>query len=371
LKTEEITIPELLRPLGYTSGHFGKWHLGTLSTTIRDANRGGPQGAQHFSPPSLHGYDDSFVTESKVPTYDPMIRPPDGGRNGWDALGDDDAREPYGTRYWDHQGTEVKENLSGDDSRIIMDRVLPFIEGAVDSNKPFFAAIWFHAPHLPVVADRRHSQPYWDRGRYARNYFGCVSALDEQVGRLRQRLTELGIAENTMIWFCSDNGPEGKAGQAPGSAGELRGRKRSLYEGGVRVPSIVVWPAKVAPGQTDVAAVTSDFLPTITELIGIEYPHDRPLDGTSLAPVLYGRSMPRNQPIGFQSGKQIAWHTGNYKLYSGDQGKTWELFDLANDVGESKNLAEEKPDLVKELVRQVSAWQQSCKRSDAGDDYGS
>lgn len=369
LKTDEITIPELLKPLGYTSGHFGKWHLGTLTKTIADANRGGPKGAEHFSPPSQHGYDESFVTESKVPTFDPMIQPTQGNRNSWDALGPDDDHEPYGTRYWDHAGREVTQNLKGDDSRMIMDRAIPFIENAVAAKQPFFAAIWFHAPHLPVVADRQHAAPYWDRGQYERNYYGCVSAMDEQMGRLRNHIQKLGISNDTLIWFCSDNGPEGAAGKAPGSAGPLRGRKRSLYEGGVRVPAILVWPGTVAPGSTDIAAVTSDFLPTITDLLGIQFPDTRPLDGTSLMAVITGRSVQRSKPIGFQSAKQIAWHSGDYKLYSDNQGKSWELYNLAQDAGETTDLAAAQPDLVRQLAEQAASWRQSCERSDAGKDY--
>ncbi len=369
LKKEEITLPELLKDQGYTTGHFGKWHLGTLTTEVSDANRGGPKNAEHYAPPRWHGYDDSFVTESKVPTYDPMIRPKMANRQAWDALDEDTAREAYGTRYWDHQGNEVTENLRGDDSRIIMDRAIPFIERAVESEQPFFAAIWFHAPHLPVVAGKEHSQRYWDHGPYARNYYGCVTALDEQMGRLRERLRGLGVADQTILWFCSDNGPEGQSGKAPGSAGSLRGRKRSLYEGGVRVPAIVEWPGTISSGTTDVAGVTSDFLPTVLELLQVDYPDDRPLDGVSLVPVITGKASSRTAPIGFQSAKQIAWHSGHFKLYSGDQGKNWELYDLSTDPSETTNLAAARPELVKELKEQVTAWQRSCERSDEGTDY--
>ena len=100
MKKQEITLPELLKKEGYTSGHFGKWHLGTLTTTVNDANRGGPHGKKHYSIPSEHGYDDSFVTESKVPTFDPMIKPKDAGRNAWDAIVDKSKAVSYGTHYW-------------------------------------------------------------------------------------------------------------------------------------------------------------------------------------------------------------------------------------------------------------------------------
>jgi arylsulfatase A-like enzyme len=369
IKPDEITLPELLKQRGYTTGHFGKWHLGTLTTTLKDANRGGPQGAKHFAPPSQHGYDDSFVTESKVPTYDPMIRPPSASKNAWDAIEDESGAESYGTRYWDHAGNVVTENLQGDDSRVIMDRSIAFIEDAVKQQKPFFAAVWFHAPHLPVVAGPKHVAAYRQHDVYTRNYYGCITALDEQVGRLRASLRELGVADDTMLWFCSDNGPEGRTGKAPGSAGPLRGRKRSLYEGGVRVPGIVEWPGHIRPGSTDVAAVTSDYLPTVLDVLDVPYPDERPVDGVSLKRVIVGQSTTRGKPIGFQSKNQVAWHDGVKKLYSGDGGKTWQLYDLSIDVGEANDIAAKNGPLVKQMVKAVTAWQASCKASDAGEDY--
>ncbi len=369
IKTAEITLPELLKQQGYLTGHFGKWHLGTLTTTVKDANRGGPQGAKHFAPPSQHGYDESFVTESKVPTYDPMIKPSGAGKHAWDAITDRSKAVVYGTRYWDHAGNEVSENLDGDDSRIIMDRATAFLEQAVEKKQPFFAAIWFHAPHLPVVAGKEHVAPYRHHSVYERNYYGCVTALDQQVGRLRSKLDQLGVAGNTMLWFCSDNGPEGQTGKAPGSAADLRGRKRSLYEGGVRVPGILQWPDRVKPGVTDVAAVTSDFLPTVLDALGVDYPDRRPLDGVSLLDVIDGKKTSRDKAIGFQSKNQLAWHAGSHKLYSSDGGKSWELYDLNSDRGESNNLADQQVSLVKRLVGELGAWKESCRNSDQEADY--
>ncbi|QDV22737.1 sulfatase-like hydrolase/transferase [Aureliella helgolandensis] len=369
LKPQEITLPELLKTHGYTTGHFGKWHLGTLTTDIQDANRGGPRGAVHFSPPSQHGYDESFVTESKVPTYDPMIKPAKAG-NSWDAMERGSKGGKYGTRYWDHAGNVVTENLQGDDSRVVMDRAIPFIEQAVASETPFFSAIWFHAPHLPVVASETHRAPYAEHDVLTRNYYGCISALDEQVGRLRAKLQQLGVADNTLICFCSDNGPEGQASNSPGSAGEFRGRKRSLYEGGVRVPGIIVWPGHVPAGTaTDFPAVTSDYLPTVLDILGIEYPAQRPLDGESLASVFNNPQAERSTGIGFQSSKQIAWHRSAMKLLSNDQGSTWELYDLTSDPGETTDLAPMQPQIVAALQTEVTAWLASCKASDSEQDY--
>lgn len=371
MKDQEITLPELLREQGYTTGHFGKWHLGTLTTTVKDANRGGPRGKEHFSPPSRHGYDFSFVTESKVPTFDPMIKPrgaKDGGN--WDAMTDKSNAVAYGTRYWDNNGDEVTENLEGDDSRIIMDRAIPFIEQAAANQKPFFAAIWFHAPHLPCVAGPNHLRHYTDQDVAHRNYYGCVTALDEQLGRLRAKLNQLDLADNTMLWFCSDNGPEGKGAKSPGSAGHFRGRKRSLYEGGVRVPSILVWSGHTSPGtSTDFPAATSDYLPTVLDVLQLPYPDERPIDGVSLIAAIENSGTKRTKGIGFQSRDQIAWHREQYKLISSDRGKTWELYDLASDPSETRDLADSEPNRVAAMTAEVTAWQRSCKASDSELDY--
>ena len=369
LPREEVTIPEFLKRSGYMTGHFGKWHLGTLTTTVRDSNRGGPKSKSHFSPPRFHGFDDSFVTEAKVPTFDPLLKPSNATRFGWDALSDSQVAESFGTRYWDHSGREVKENLRGDDSRIIMDCAEQFIQDAAAREQPFFAGIWFHAPHLPVVASREDREPWKKLSPLERNYFGCIAALDRQVGRLRQLLRHLEIERDTVIFFCSDNGPEGNS-RAPGSAGNFRGRKRSLYEGGVRVPGIVEWPGGIAAGRsTNVAAVTSDYLPTILDLIGAPLPQSRPLDGVSLKPVLLGQPFQRKKPIGFQSGRQLAWHDGALKLISNNEGDVWELYDLDADPSESNDLASGRPEDVRRLSSALRRWQQSCQQSDMGNDY--
>jgi len=371
LKKDEITLPELLKQRGYTTGHFGKWHLGTLTTTVKDSNRGRPGETEHFSPPSQHGFDENFSTEAKVPTFDPMLKPLVAKANtkAWDAIVDKSTAETYGTRYWNHDGSEATEKLDGDNSRIIMDRAIPFIETAVESKQPFFAAVWFHSPHLPVVAPPEIVKQYDSHDLYARNYFGCVTAMDLQIGRLRQKLRHLGVADNTMIWFCSDNGPEGGKLKAPGSAGPFRGRKRSLCEGGVRVPGILEWPGHVQAGETNVPCVTSDYLPTVLEIVGAEYPDDRPLDGVSLAPMIADEAAKRGKPIGFRHKRQIAWHEGNSKLYSANAGNTWELYDLVADPGETNDLSTRLPDQTKRMIASVKAWMKSCEASNNEQDY--
>lgn len=362
LPISERTLPELLRTESYKTGHFGKWHLGTLSKTVRDSNRGGPAGAAHFAPPSEHGFDVSFATEAKVPTFDPMWRPKSDFRTAWDAMTSPESDgEPYGTRYWNVSGQDISSEVHGDDSAFIMDKALAFVQQCVAEEKPFLATIWLHAPHLPVVASEPHRRPYAQYDVHFRNYYGCVSALDEQIGRFRQQLQHWQVDENTMIWFCSDNGPEGDA-RSPGSTGGLNGRKRSLLEGGIRVPGILVWPAIVAAGSVnDVPAVTSDFLPTFLDELDISCADDRPLDGMSLRNVIRQLQSERNQPIGFQSGKQLAWIADRYKVYSNDHGQTWQLFDIKADANETHDLAHEHPELVRQFAAQAKQWAKECR----------
>lgn len=149
LRPEEQTLPELLKERGYATGHFGKWHLGTLTVQERDANRGRPENKHLLNLPAEHGYDEAFVTESKVPTFDPMYAPASNNGRFWDYLANGEERKAYGTYYWDAEGNKITEGLQGDDSRIVIDRALPFIDQSIRQSKPFLATVWFHTPHLP------------------------------------------------------------------------------------------------------------------------------------------------------------------------------------------------------------------------------
>ena len=368
LRPEEITLPELLKDEGYVTGHFGKWHLGTLTHTGKDSNRGKPGNIKEFNPPALHGYDAAFVTEAKVPTYDPMKKPVERyKREGWDYLKEGEAFEPYGTYYWDINGNKVTDNLEGNDSRIIMDRVLPFIEQATIKMTPFFAVVWFHTPHMPCVAGPEHQQMYKDQDPLMRNYAGCITAMDEQIGRLRAFLKAKGADSNTMIWFCSDNGPENGN---PGSTGNFLERKRSLHEGGVRVPGLLVWPQRIQKGfETDIPCVTSDYLPTILDELNIEKSKTpNQLDGVSLLSLIDGRMIERPRPVGFCFGNQVSYSDNHYKLYARD-GK-FVLYDIVNDPYESTAIELSEPSVFNEMKKELLMFIASCRSSFAGEEYG-
>jgi arylsulfatase A-like enzyme len=377
LRPEEVTLPEILHEAGYINGHFGKWHLGTLTATEQDANRGRPGAWKLLNPPREHGYDVCFVTESKVPTWDPMKAPLAFNRGGslqlgWPPLRSDQPFRDFGTHYWNIEGRQVTDNLDGDDSRVIMDRVLPFIDGAVGNRQPFLAVIWFHAPHLPCVAGPEYQALYEDYPLEQRNYAGCITAMDRQIGRLRDHLNELGVARNTMIWFCSDNGPEGRANGRNGSAANLRGRKRDLYEGGVRVPGLLVWPARIREGRrSEMPCATCDYLPTVLDALDI--PHPRPeyaIDGVSLMPLIEGTGQERGKPLCLMFRNQLAVIDGSHKLLSDDGGQSLHFFDLQNDREEKQDLAGEGLEPFRGMSTFFLHWHRSVQGSFEGAEYG-
>ncbi len=362
IKAEEITLPEMLREQGYRTGHFGKWHLGSLTTKIKDGHRGRPGETESYSPPWENGYDECFVAESGVHTYhNPGV---------YEALG---------TRYWTGPDQPVPaDEISGDDSKLIIDRVIPFMEGAIKKDTPFLAVIWFHSPHQPVVS----APPYTDGYEEHADYYGCITAMDEQMGRLRAELKRLGIEGNTMLWFCSDNGPT-KVKNSYGSSGGLRGGKRFLYEGGIRVPGLLIWPERVRePRVVSIPCSTSDYFPTILDLLGVTLP-DRPYDGISLMPLLRGEMKERPKPLYFEhpgrmslafvednTENQTAAIGNRYKIVSLDGEKTCQLFDLVKDPQEEHDLAEQHPEIVSRMRKGLEAWRHSCRESAQGKDYG-
>jgi len=360
LEPTEIPITTVLKKHGYTTGHFGKWHLGTLSKKQGDQKRWGAFAAKpvrYYCPPWERDVDVCFVTESKVPTWDPLTDPGPLKKQK-NKKQPSNAGTPYGNDYFIGPGQTVTENTRGDDSRVIMDRAIPFIQKAVKDRMPFFAAVWFHTPHSPVVGGEKYRQMYKQHPEPAQHYYACITAMDEQVGRLRAELTSLGVADNTMLWFCSDNGP---ARQGPprqvGTANNLKGYKLSITEGGIRVPGLLVWPAKVkVPRTIDAPCFTSDYFPTILDALGIDLPSDRTYDGTSLLPFLAGDQTERKKPLGFlnRDGNESVWMEQRYKLISRRKGQ--ELYDLIVDPSESTNLVEQESDVAKRMKAELSLW---------------
>ncbi|TKG94121.1 N-acetylgalactosamine 6-sulfate sulfatase [Puteibacter caeruleilacunae] len=381
LKAEEVNLAEVMKAEGYRTGHFGKWHLGTLFSDFSGKGDKRNPKSNHMTP-GMAGFDEWFSSEFAIATYDPYKKDKEHSHSKF-YLEDDDRRAIYV-----ENGKPMEEDLTGCDSKIIMDRAIPFIEDAVKQDKPFFTVIWFHAPHTPIVGHPKYMKElYSDLPEANQHFNSVVTALDAQVGRLRKKLKELGVAENTMVCFTSDNGPEGNPGprgRSQGTAGKLRGRKRSLYEGGIRVPGIIEWPAVAKQHlELDMPAVTSDYFPTVCEALGYKMESDRPIDGVSLIDILKGKQQKRNKHIGFQYNghKQKVMIGERYKLVKNegkarpksDNGSTpiaaVELYDIVNDPSETKNIASNHPEIVKSMMKELKAFVESCAHSNAGEDY--
>jgi arylsulfatase A-like enzyme len=368
----EINLPAIAKAKGYTTGHFGKWHLGTMT---RDPELSGPSPgttAERYAPPWVRGYDDTFTTETNVATWDPL-----------DETG---LRIPkHRCHFWSN-GEKVKEAWEGSSEKIIMDRAIPFMEEAVAEGTPFMTTIWFYGPHSPTRAGEELRALYPDLPLGEQHYRGSITAIDREVGRMRARLEALGISGETLIFFCSDNGPEGSGTPGPeydpyagvyyGNAGAFRGRKRTLYNGGVCVPAFAVWPDVIEAGRVvEDAVCTLDYLPTMIELLGYEMPDARPLDGESLLEVLEGKPWRRGKAIPIasrmlRSGPDAALIRGKFKLlvHVTREGAD-ELYDMAADPSESRNVLVEHPETAAEMKRELMAWLESARHSFEEGDY--
>ncbi|MEC4726465.1 sulfatase-like hydrolase/transferase [Shewanella sp. D64] len=367
LPKEEITLSEILQQKGYMTGHFGKWHLGTLSKDF-SAKGKKRKPLENFSPPTLHGYDSSFVTESAVALWDP-------------SKGKIAVNTPFGLDGVALEPADV--SLKGGASKVVMDRVLPFIEKAVKKGQVFFTVIWFHAPHMDVVAGPEYLAQYKGHGEAA-HYYGVVTEMDQQIGRLRDELKRLGIDKNTLITFTSDNGPEGEKanGRSAGVTDGLKGRKRDLYEGGVRVPTFALWPGNIKAGSTiNTASSTLDYLPTINEIVDYQMPDNRPIDGASILSLLVGGNANSHST---QSEQQVLKRTkaipsirdklslieGNYKLVTSfNHIEKPTLYNLKLDRSETTDIAMKHPQIVKAMTRKIKIFIASAKASHRGEDY--
>ena len=369
MRVGEITIAEMLKKKDYTTGFFGKWHIGWVKT--EDAGSRG-----FYSPPNQHGFDQHFATTSAVPTWDPTVTPED-----WKSWGNKPGQPWKGGAPYVQDGVPVTENMQGDDSRIIMDRVIPFIES--NKSKPFFAAVWFHAPHEPVLAGEKYTKPYADAGmgNARQNLYGCITAMDEQIGRLRTKLRELNIEKNTIVFFCSDNGPaDSLTKKGVASAGPFKGHKHMMYEGGLLVPACVEWPGTIEGGKsTSVRCSTVDFFPTISNLVGYEFSekNQRPIDGIDLMPVINGEVNQRGSDLFFgyrrlyQEVDAVAIISGDWKLFREAKkgGGATRLYNLKQDPYEENDLYPENKQQVTKLKEKLEELDASCQRSRDGADY--
>lgn len=324
-------VGSLLKSAGYVTAHYGKWHLGHGSNA---------------PPISTYGFDDA--------------RAYGGNPHSWD---------------------EPPETLFARSTRVFVDETLRFIR--TNRHQPFYVNLWTLLPHAPLNPTDEQTAPYnwlsWKNGQYHKSaatiYYASIADLDAQIGRLLKELDALGLTDNTLVMFSSDNGPEDihltEAGHSGvGSAGPFRGRKRSLYEGGVRMPFIVRWPGKIPAGRVNSQSVVAgvDWLPTICQLAGVKVPTGHALDGEDVSDILRGQSRPRTKPLlwewrfhifgePFHRSPILAIRDGDWKLLLNPDRSRVELYDLPRDPTELSNLADKYPERVSALAKKALDWQ--------------
>lgn len=327
LPLDERTLPQALREVGYKTAMVGKWHLG------------------HFEPsylPTQRGFDQQYGHYNGMLDYFTHIR--DGGYD-WHR----DDKPNYDKGY--------STNLFGEHAeRIIAQH---------DKAKPLFLYVPFNAPHTPLQAPQEYIDRYADmKNKNRRTYAAMVTCMDEAVGRITTALEENNFpAKETLIFFCSDNGGIRKLG----SNGKLRAGKGTLYEGGVRVPAVVVWKGRLKPGTVvNEPLHVVDVYPTLLKLAGAKLEQPKPLDGKDASPTIA-----ENQP----SPHEFILHNvtpfhgairmGDWKLiHNGHVGAnvtqvspkdTWELFNIRKDISEENNVREEHPKVFERLKAKLQS----------------
>lgn len=399
IRPEEITIAQLLSQAGYACGHFGKWHLGPVKADSPTSP--GAMGFEHWL-----SHDNFFELNPQL------------SRNGG-----------------------APQLFEGESSEVITREAIRFIRQANAQSKPFFVVLWFGSPHEPYSGLPPDLQLYDDlpeqlserkvkltsnetgsaverplrevlRERYAE-----ITAMDRALGTLREALQADQLKNSTLLWYCGDNGtPSSGLAYSP-----LRGQKGQMYEGGIRVPGLIEWPQRITAGRvSQINAVTSDMLPTVCELAGVDLPN-RALDGISLIPLIDGKLESRSSPICFWSfanggasnGKPQPWiepelqqgTTPLVKLMAGKPTRTFrnfhhpqiqasdfageraiigdqyklvirgkgnevqQLFDLRSDPAEKNDLSDSEVEIAIQLRDQLREWQQSVLESLTGAEY--
>lgn len=334
LRRQEITIAQILRDAGYVTGHFGKWHLNALR------GPGVPILKTDDHNPGEFGFDE------------------------WLSVTNFFDRDPILSRRGEF------EEFQGDSSEIVVAQALAFIEQQAAKDQPSFTVIWYGTPHSPFKASQEDMAPFADLDEQSRNHYGELVAMDRSIGTLRSGLRKLKIADHTLLWFCSDNGGLPKI--KPETTGGLRGNKGTIYEGGLRVPAIIEWPAMISTARVSrYPASVLDILPTLLEITASGHPAPkRPLDGISLVPLFQQELNRREKPIPFRHIGRAALVNNNIKLLTNDLSKgKFELYDLEADPAETKDLSNQRPDLFRRMRKELLAWSESVDASFAGEDY--
>ena len=313
----QLTVASVLHDAGYVTGGFGKWGLGNPGTT---------------GVPENHGFDVFFGYYDQVHAHDYYT----------DYLVRNSVNEPI-----QQSGSHTWEDYS---HTRIANETLKFIEE--NKDRPFFCYAAWTPPHSDYVIPDNAPFATKEWPEYARNYAAMVALLDKDVGRVMQKLKDLGLDEKTLVIFSSDNGANPQFIEPLGSTGGLRGNKRLLYEGGIRAPFIARWPGRIQPGATsDLLTTFMDFLPTAADLAGVPAPQG--IDGISILPTLLGQKQTASHDFLYfeiyEGGFQQSVRMGDWKGYRTGTKAPMELYNLKTDPAEEKNLAAENPDIVKQI----------------------
>jgi len=351
LRQSEITVATLLKHAGYATCHVGKWHLnGAFNRPTQ------PQ-------PKDHGFEHWFSAQNNaIPSHH---NPNNFVRNG--------------------QAVGVVEGYS---AHIVASEALTWLKSGRDPAKPFFLYVCFHEPHEPIAADEKYTKLYPSNEATYSAHHGDITQMDDAFGRLMQGLDEMKLRENTFVMFTSDNGPAITPQHPHGSAGPLRDKKGSVYEGGIREPGMIHWPGKTKPGSTSDEPVCGvDFLPTVCEVTGIAVPSDRKIDGASVLPVLSGGTVKRTTPLYWHfnqatGGPHVAMRLGDWKILAtldkpGPRGVAitaeteadfksaelteFQLYNLREDIGERDDLAKSQPAKLDEMRKLLAAKYQEVR----------
>jgi arylsulfatase A-like enzyme len=346
LPSEQVTMAEMLRENGYNTGMFGKWHLGM---------------SQENSP-NAHGFDEFFgFLAGCVDYYSHIFYWGQGG-------GVNPAHD-----LWENEQEVWRNGEYLTD--VITEKAVEFVETNKDDPDPFFMYVPYNAPHYPMHAPQEYLDRFPDLPLDRRIMAAMIAAIDDGVGEIVNALKEAGVYEDTVIFFSSDNGPSTESRNFldgtedlyyGGSAGIFRGHKASLFEGGIRMPAILSYPARISGGQvSDEVGVMMDVLPTFMDWAGISAQQET-IDGKSMCAVVEeGLHSPHDQVFWEYNG-QLALRQGKWKLvlngkldFSRKQSDEIHLSDLEKDPGERINLKDEQPELVQQLTNDLQAWYQT------------
>lgn len=328
LALSEVTMAEMLRSGGYRTALFGKWHVGY---------------SQKFNP-IRQGFDEFIGFVSGNVDYQSHL----------DQVNQED--------WWKQDRLAPEE---GYQTTLIGDHAIDFIDRNTD--RPFFAYLAFGAPHYPIQGP--NDPPVRGPGKVKqtsidqkRAYREMIESMDAEIGRIAAKLDAVGQTENTLIFFCSDNGHASK-GKWSADA-RLRGAKGSVYEGGTRVPGIAFWPGSIEPSKTDETALTMDLYPTFAVLSGTSLPNGVTFDGIDLSPLLLeGKKLPKRL-LFWSTGKAGAARSGPWKYVK--TGRKAALYNLNEDLAESTDLSSRHTEKFKALEKHYAKWEAEVTANPTG-----